>query len=171
MCSRVTYVLICTLVCRCYGDSREGRRAEGGHQRSGVDGQDGHDHAGQKHRRQLVDVFDSHEHQQRHQHEEDGAVNAHVVEHGRRLAVRAVRDEDSGAGGHVHLHTTEDTSTDTSDSKQCWITVILALDMELVAPAGSRRPRGCTWRRRRSCPDRSRSPRPRRTRAPENERS
>lgn len=48
--------------------SREGGRAEGGHQSSGVDGDDGHDDAGQEHRRQLVDVLHSHEHQQGHQH-------------------------------------------------------------------------------------------------------
>lgn len=69
---------------------REIWRFEGGDQRSDIDGNDGDDDAGQEDGGQFVDVLHAHEDQQGHQEETDGAVDPHVVQHGRPFAFRVL---------------------------------------------------------------------------------
>lgn len=86
-------------------DSREHRGVDGGLDDAGVHGQDGEDDAGQEDQRQLVDVLDADKHHGGHGGEQDGAVDAHVVEQ-RRLGLgplQPLQREDGRFGSDVDL--------------------------------------------------------------------
>lgn len=78
-------------------------RFEGGHQRSDVDGNDGDDDASQEDGGQFVDVLHAHKHQQAHQEETDGAVDTHVVQHGRTFTFKPLGVKDGCVRCYVHL--------------------------------------------------------------------
>lgn len=82
---------------------RELRRFEGRDQCADVDGHDGDDDAGQEDGGQFVDVLHTHKDQQGHQEEADGAVDPHVIQHGRPLAFRVLCLKNGRLRGYVHL--------------------------------------------------------------------
>lgn len=84
------------------------RRFEGGDQRSCVDGHDGDDDTGQEDGCQLVDIFHTHKNQQGHQQEADGAVNTHVVQHGRPFAFWVFGHKNGCLWSNVHLERRQD---------------------------------------------------------------
>lgn len=64
--------------------------------RAGIDGDDWDDDAGEEEGGQLVDVFDAHENHHGHETKADGAVDAHVVQHGAVSAVVVCSMKDGG---------------------------------------------------------------------------
>lgn len=76
---------------------------ESGDQCADIDGNNGDDDAGQEDGGQFVDVLHTHKDQQGHLEETDGAVDPHVIQHGRPFAFRVLCLKNGCLRCYVHL--------------------------------------------------------------------
>lgn len=84
-------------------DLRENRRLKDGFDDTGVDGQDGEHHAGEKHQSQFINIFHPHKHHQRHERQTTRAINTHVIQHGLGLQLFIFCFKDGSAGQYIRL--------------------------------------------------------------------